>query len=38
VASTEYAGIGLMEDVLAEGHGMPSLEDCIPDEEGTVWF
>ncbi len=37
VASTEYAGIHLMEDVLA-GRGLPPEDSCHPDEEGTVWF
>jgi hypothetical protein len=37
VTSTEYAGIHLMEDILA-GRGLPPEDSCHPDEEGTVWF
>ncbi len=34
----EYAGVYLEEDILAGDGGLPSLERCVPDADGLVWF
>jgi hypothetical protein len=33
----EYADIHLMEDIEA-GYGLPRREDCLPGDDGIVWF
>lgn len=34
----EYADIGLMEDVMSSGGGLPPAGQCVPDAGGVVWF
>jgi len=34
----DLAEIELMEDIEAEGYGLPPLSECHPDADGIVWF
>lgn len=38
VEPLEYADMHLMEDICAAGYGLPPPDQCVPDEDGVVWF
>jgi hypothetical protein len=34
----DYETVELMEEIEANDLGLPPVDQCVPDEDGVVWF